>query len=118
MLRLHHLLLLVHLLHLLLLLRVLIIALLAAIHLLLCHGLLLLLLLLHISFGERYRIDLRGQTYLHLLEAIPSGSGRLFLLFDAERVGLHVCHREHRGGLVSGLVRNALLGLKGCDSTY
>ena len=78
MLRLHHLLLLVHFLHLLLLLRVLIVALLATIHLLLCHSLLLLLL------------------FLHLLEAVPSGSGRLFLLFNAERVGLHVYHKEIR----------------------
>ena len=95
MLRLHHLLLLIHFLHLLLLLRVLfIVTLLAAIHLLLCHSLLLLLLLLHISFGQLKEVNVRGKTYFHLLEAVPSGSGRLFLLFDAEGVGLHVCHKE------------------------
>ena len=94
MLRLHHLRLLVHFLHLLLLLRVLIVFLLATIHLLLCRSLLLLLLFLHTSFGERHEVDLSLKTYLHLLEAVPSGSGRLFLLFHAERVGLHVCHKE------------------------
>ena len=93
MLRLNHLLM-VHFLHLLLLLSVLILALLGGIHLLLCRGFLLLLLLLHISFGKHLKVNLRDMTYFHLLQAVPSGSGRLFLLFDTERVGLHVCHRE------------------------